>query len=366
MKRLTLASFFLLGLAVTSLGQQVTWRQEFIGWRRTYDGSVRPVYRMVPSWDGPARPASARQAPSNRNRDIRNWSRGRPTTPAGQVGRFIRDRAWEAARQQAVRAQQAYREAQNARQRYGDALRREWEADRRAAYAEWVNPHSVQARGLRQAANQASMERARAEAAARLRHQEFARHVHGNGVSTVPTRDQWLRSSPVNNRAAPNTHSGWADRGGVGSKSDRWEPSPAAERQNRGRSSSPSTSDWVAPRPDRRMFEPRSVSGPGWDLVAPRMDRVDRRMYDPRPISGGKSYGEFTKERRTYSDTFTKSGNSGAKATRSSRGANAARSNREGGRTDRGPRDSAPTRDTPARETRSYRDDQLERDMHRP
>lgn len=113
------------------------------------------------------------------------------------------------------------------------------------------------------------------------------------------------------------------------------------------------------------MYEPRSVSGPGWGLVAPKME-VTRRDFDPRPVSGGKTYGEFTKERRTYSDTFNTSGNGRAGATRSSGGTNATRSNREGGRTDRGTRDASPTRDAPARDTRSYRDVQYDRDMQRP
>jgi hypothetical protein len=233
------------------------------------------------------------------------------------------------------------------------------------------------------------MERARAEAAVRLRAQNDMRFIYGSRASTVPTRQQWLRSSPVNNQAsaraelarklrmgdaqravAPGgtpTRSEWLNRGGgAATKSDRWERSPATERQSSPRASSSGTKDWVAPRPDRRMFEPRSVSGPGWGLVAPRLDRVDRRLLDPRPISGGKTYEEFTKERRTYSDTFTKSGNSRENVTRSNRGANVTRSNLEGGRTDRGTRDAAPARDKPARETRSYRDDLLDRDMHRP
>jgi hypothetical protein len=354
MKRFTLASFFLLGLAVTSFGQQVTWRKELVGWRRWPDGIVRPVYQV-------------RQAPSIPNRGIGRRSGWMPATPLRQAGRVVGKLTLEALKRKAEMTEQAYHEAQNARQRHSTALRREWEANRRAAYAEWVNPHGAEARGLRQAATQASMERARAEAAARLRHQEFTRHFYGRGVSTVPTRQQWVRTSPVYNRAAPNTQTGRAEHvGGAADRADRWERSPAPERPSRARAGSPSTSDWVAPRPDRRMFDPRPVSGPGWDLVAPRLDRVDRRMLDPRPISGGKTYGEFTKERRTHSDTFTKSGNGGAKATRSGGGANASRSNREGGRTESGPRDSAPTRDAPARETRSYRDDQLERDLHRP
>ncbi|HYX72343.1 MAG TPA: hypothetical protein VE732_06205 [Nitrososphaera sp.] len=262
--------------------------------------------------------------------------------------------------------ERAYQVRRNEQQRYDTALRRELEARRLAAYAGRINPSSWGARNLRQAANQASMERARAVAAIRLRDQNLMRSIYGNGVSTVPTREQWLRTSRVNNRAAPNTQSGWLNRGGgAADKSDRWERSPAPERQSRTRASSPPTSDWVAPRPDRRMFEPRSVSGPGWGLVAPRME-VNRRDFDPRPVSGGRTYGEFTKGRRTYSDTFTNNGNRGASVTRSGGRANVTRSDREGGKTDRGTRDAAPTRDKPAREAQTWGDRIMEIDSRRP
>jgi hypothetical protein len=67
------------------------------------------------------------------------------------------------------------------------------EADRMAAHAEWHNPRSAEARTLRQAARQASIDRARAEAAVQLRTQNGMRSF---GVDTVPTRQQWIGPRP--------------------------------------------------------------------------------------------------------------------------------------------------------------------------
>jgi hypothetical protein len=133
------------------------------------------------------------------------WRGPRPRGPYGAVWNGAK-RVWEIVeppiRQAVVRA---YEERRNEQLRYDAALRWEWEAHQRAAYAERTNPSSWQAQGLRQAANRASMERARAEAAVRLRTQNDTRSIYG--VSLGPNRQEWIRPSPVNNVTSPNTHS---------------------------------------------------------------------------------------------------------------------------------------------------------------
>ena len=124
------------------------------------------------------------------------WRGPRPRG-AVRIASEAAKRAWEIG---SAQVQQAYRERWNEQRRYDAAVRREWEANRRAAYQERVSPSSWQAESLRQAANQASMERARAEAVVRLRAQNDRRLLYGNRFTTTPTRQQWVRPSSVNNR----------------------------------------------------------------------------------------------------------------------------------------------------------------------
>lgn len=201
---------------------------------------------------------------------------------AAQAAEVQSQRQLEAARQ---REESAWGQFQSARQR---------------------NPYDPNSARLYNAAMRASWLRANAEINRNL--------VRERNVWTLPiydasTRGQRSRQAPVTQtqtRQPQNT--------------DRWERAPIA---------------------NSRAFEPRSLQGSGWDLVAPRLE-VDRRMSDPRPLSGGKTVDTFSKERPQYRDTFTLPDN-------------------RGGRTVRGTRDDAPTRDTPAKETRSYRDDYMDR-----
>lgn len=124
------------------------------------------------------------------------WRGPQPSGAYGLVWNNAK-RAWEVVESRAV---QAYQERRHEQQRHDAALRREWEAHYRAAYAERAYPSSWLARSLRESANQASMERARAEAAVRLRAQNDRQYIYGNRVTTVPTRDQWIRPNSVDNR----------------------------------------------------------------------------------------------------------------------------------------------------------------------
>jgi hypothetical protein len=172
MKRLTLAtfllSFFLVGASYAQ--HPVQWVPVIVGWTIREGGRRVPIVRMVPSRNLPARltpnaqqPWSARQRwrqrPSSPTPTARQpwnasqrWGR-RPTSLPAQARRF----AWRLATEQANiqwemrkrQIEQAYQERQNAQLRYGAALRREWEAHRRASYAQWRNPYSSEARSLR-------------------------------------------------------------------------------------------------------------------------------------------------------------------------------------------------------------------------
>lgn len=195
MKRIAIIPLCLFCLSAVAYGQQVA------GWVQLRDGRVVPVVMAERRQERSPRTSQDwrfRASQDLRFRDSLRGGRDYSGQLGNALGEYLREKMEqrrELQREDAVRRQH---ELPN----YDAALRREWEANRRAAYEERVNPSSWQAERLRQTANQASMERARAEAAIRLRAQNDIRSLYGNGVSTVPTRQQWTRPSPVNNRAS--------------------------------------------------------------------------------------------------------------------------------------------------------------------
>ena len=126
---------------------------------------------------------------NSRNMNSMRSSRGNYSPIRGRLGGLMGP-ARLASELVKDRVQEWWQHKQAERQRYQEALRRESEANRRAAHAAWINPYSPESRSLRQAAYQASIERARAELAVQLRTQNEARSLYG--VSSGPTRQQWI------------------------------------------------------------------------------------------------------------------------------------------------------------------------------
>jgi hypothetical protein len=212
----------------------------------------------------------------------------------------------ERQREDAIRRQQEM-------PRYEAALRREWEAHRRAADAERFNPLSWQAERLRQAANQASMERARAEVAVHLRAQSDMRSLYGNGFSPVPTRQQWVRPGPINNRV----------------------------------------SSW--PRQDRPISDRERTANEGRDRALDQMRDKTRQIE--RAIQSGRPTGELVREHKQAMDDYVRGVFEASRARREAREQN--------GGNDRAPRDSQPSHQSGSTD-KSWQDEQRERADRKP
>ena len=89
------------------------------------------------------------------------FPRGRPMSPWGQAARIAREQAWRYVQEQKRQIEAGWEQHRVEGEHYGNALRREQEAHRQAEYAERYFPNTAVSRSYRQAANEASMNRAR-------------------------------------------------------------------------------------------------------------------------------------------------------------------------------------------------------------
>lgn len=134
------------------------------------------------------------------------YPRGRPISPWGQAARIAREQARRAWQEQKRQIEAGWEQDRIVRERYGNALRREREAHWQAQYAERYFPNTAIARSYRQAANAASMDRARAELTYTMRVQESMRRW---GITLNPP--EWMRSPQMTGterRESPQSRKG--------------------------------------------------------------------------------------------------------------------------------------------------------------
>lgn len=151
---------------------------------------------------------------------------GRPISPYSQAARIAREQAIRAWQEQKRQIEAGWEQDRLVRERYGNALRREQEAQRQAAYAERYFPNTAVSRSYREAANAASMERARAELSYSMRVQES---IRGWGVTSTPP--EWMRSQQrtwAERRESPQSRKG--DLPFSRNSDNRREPSDRVER----------------------------------------------------------------------------------------------------------------------------------------
>ncbi len=134
-----------------------------------------------------------------------SFPRGRPMSPWGQAARIAREQAWRYVQEQKRQIEAGWEQHRVEGERYGNALRREQEAHRQAEYAERYFPNTAVSRSYRQAANEASMNRARAEITYMNRTQETMRRW---GISSTPP--DWMRSGQwtTERRGSPQSRKG--------------------------------------------------------------------------------------------------------------------------------------------------------------
>jgi hypothetical protein len=306
MKRIATILLCLSCLSAVAYGQQA------VEWVQLRDGSVVPVVRAEPRQKvSPRTPPDWRMRASQDLR-FRESLQGRDY--AGQLGYALGDYFRETMEQRRERQREDAMRRQQEMPNYDAALRREWEANYRAAYAERINPSSWEARSLRQAANQASMERARAQAAVQLRDQNDMRSIYGNRVTTVPTREQWIRPGPVNNRVIP------------------------------------------APRQNRQVSDSERGANENRDRALDQMRDKGRQIE--RAVQSGRPTADLVREQKQAMDRYVEGVREASRAKREAAERN--------GSNDRTPRDSQPSRDSRDSAKESWQDQQRERADRRP
>jgi hypothetical protein len=179
-------------------------------------------------------PRGARSSPRSQ--------RGRMISPHRRGTGFDPERARQAWLEWKRQIEAGWEEKRIANERYGNALRREREAQRQAEYAERYFPNTAISRSYRQAANAASMNRVREEDNRRNRLQESMRRW---GV-TPPEYMRSRRMTGTERRESPQ--SGKGDLPFSRNSDNRRDPSDRTERTISGFGYGPRVTDKIQDR----------------------------------------------------------------------------------------------------------------------